>query len=75
MFVVWALTPGAVSAESLPLGSLVGLNVCFKQRYIAIFAAFGAAALIAAAQARERYRKWNFIIGFAFGTPEVDSGR
>ena len=48
MFVVWALTLGAVSAVSLPLGSLVGLNVSFKHRYIAIFAAFGAGALIAA---------------------------
>jgi zinc transporter ZupT len=48
MCVVWALTLGAVSAVSLPLGSLVGLNVSFKQRYIAIFAAFGAGALIAA---------------------------
>ena len=48
MFVVWALTLGAVSAVSLPLGSLVGLNVRFPQRYIAIFAAFGAGALIAA---------------------------
>ncbi len=48
MFVVWALTLGAVSAVSLPLGSLVGLNVSFKPRYIAIFAAFGAGALIAA---------------------------
>jgi zinc transporter ZupT len=46
--VVWALTLGAVSAVSLPLGSLVGLNVRFSQRYIAIFAAFGAGALIAA---------------------------
>lgn len=47
-FVVWALMLGAVSAVSLPLGSLVGLNVSFKPRYIAIFAAFGAGALIAA---------------------------
>ena len=47
-YVVWALTLGAVSAVSLPLGSLVGLNVRFSQRYIAIFAAFGAGALIAA---------------------------
>jgi zinc transporter ZupT len=45
---IWALTLGAVSAVSLPLGSLVGLNVRFHQRYIAAFAAFGAGALIAA---------------------------
>jgi len=48
MYVVWALTLGAVSAVSLPLGSLVGLNFRFKGRYIAILAAFGAGALIAA---------------------------
>jgi len=45
---LWALTLGAVSAVSLPLGSLVGLNMRFNQRYIAAFAAFGAGALIAA---------------------------
>jgi len=45
---VWALTLGAVSAVSLPLGSLVGLKWRFDQRYIAAFAAFGAGALIAA---------------------------
>lgn len=48
MYVFWALTLGAVSAVSLPLGSLVGLNIRFKERYIAILAAFGAGALIAA---------------------------
>jgi zinc transporter ZupT len=45
---LWAMMLGAVSAVSLPLGSLVGLNVRFKPRLIAIFAAFGAGALIAA---------------------------
>jgi zinc transporter ZupT len=48
MHFVWALTLGAVSAMSLPLGSLVGLNVRFRQRHIANLAAFGAGALIAA---------------------------
>jgi zinc transporter ZupT len=48
LYVVWALLLGAVSAVSLPLGSLVGLNFRFKTRYIAVFAAFGAGALIAA---------------------------
>jgi zinc transporter ZupT len=48
MYVVWAVVLGAVSAVSLPLGSLVGLNFRFKKRYIAILAAFGAGALIAA---------------------------
>ena len=46
--VFWALILGAVSAVSLPLGSLIGLNVRFSSRTIAIFAAFGAGALIAA---------------------------
>ena len=48
VYVFWALVLGAISAVSLPLGSLVGLNVRFNPRYIAIFAAFGAGALIAA---------------------------
>ncbi len=48
MYVIWALTLGAVSAVSLPLGSLVGLNFRFHARWIAMFAAFGAGALIAA---------------------------
>ena len=48
VYVFWALTLGAVSAVSLPLGSLVGLSAHIKPRYIAIFAAFGAGALIAA---------------------------
>jgi zinc transporter ZupT len=48
VYFLWALTLGAVSAVSLPLGSIVGLNVRFQRRYIAIFAAFGAGALIAA---------------------------
>jgi zinc transporter ZupT len=48
VYVVWALFLGAVSAVSLPLGSLVGLNLRFQPRYIPIFAAFGAGVLIAA---------------------------
>jgi zinc transporter ZupT len=48
VYVTWALVLGAISAVSLPLGSLVGLNIRFNPRYIAIFAAFGAGALIAA---------------------------
>ncbi len=47
-YFLWALTLGAVSAMSLPLGSLVGLNVRFRPQYIAAFAAFGAGALVAA---------------------------
>ncbi len=48
MYFTWAVILGAVSAVSLPLGSLVGLNVRFRPRTIAAFAAFGAGALIAA---------------------------
>jgi zinc transporter ZupT len=47
-YAVWALALGAVSAVSLPLGSFVGLNVRFSPRCIAICAAFGAGALVAA---------------------------
>ncbi|MFZ5833076.1 MAG: hypothetical protein ACOY3P_23565 [Planctomycetota bacterium] len=46
--VLWALALGAISAASLPLGSLVGLRFTFAQRTIAVLAAFGAGALIAA---------------------------
>ncbi len=45
---LWAVVLGAVSAVSLPLGSLVGLRVRFPASLIAAFAAFGAGALIAA---------------------------
>lgn len=45
---LWAVLLGAISAVSLPLGSVVGLRVRFAPRTIALFAAFGAGALIAA---------------------------
>jgi CRP-like cAMP-binding protein/zinc transporter ZupT len=45
---LWAVLLGALSAVSLPLGSGVGLGVRFSQQTIAVFAAFGAGALIAA---------------------------
>ena len=48
LYLIWAVVLGAVSAVSLPLGSLVGLHIRFERRYIAIFSAFGAGALIAA---------------------------
>ena len=48
VYVMWAMALGAVSAVSLPFGSIVGLNVRFQQQHIAVFAAFGAGALIAA---------------------------
>lgn len=39
---------GAISAVSLPLGSWIGLRFTFTHRWIAIMAAFGAGALLAA---------------------------
>jgi CRP-like cAMP-binding protein len=45
---IWAVTLGAVSAVSLPLGSALGLQVKFRPVYISVLAAFGAGALIAA---------------------------
>ncbi|MHC1741576.1 MAG: cyclic nucleotide-binding domain-containing protein [Syntrophobacteraceae bacterium] len=45
---VWAVLLGALSAVSLPLGSLVGLRTNPRPLYISILAAFGAGALIAA---------------------------
>lgn len=44
----WALILGAVSAVSLPLGSLVAPNMRFHHRHIAAFAGSGSGALIAA---------------------------
>jgi hypothetical protein len=45
---VWAVALGAISAVSLPLGSLVGLQTQLRPGYISALAAFGAGALIAA---------------------------
>lgn len=45
---VWAVLLGALSAVSLPLGSLVGLRTNPRPLTISILAAFGAGALIAA---------------------------
>ena len=47
-FLVWAMALGGVSALSLPLGSLVGLNIRLRPIYISVLQAFGAGALIAA---------------------------
>lgn len=47
-YTFWAVTLGAISAVSLPLGSLVGLRIRLSHRWIAVSAAFGAGALIAA---------------------------
>ena len=47
-YLMWAITLGALSAMSLPLGSAVGLLTRLKPILISIFAAFGAGALIAA---------------------------
>ena len=47
-YILWATTLGALSAVSLPLGSLVALRTNPRPQYISILAAFGAGALIAA---------------------------
>jgi CRP-like cAMP-binding protein len=48
LYAIWAILLGALSAVSLPLGSLVGLRTHPRPWYISILAAFGAGALIAA---------------------------
>jgi CRP-like cAMP-binding protein len=45
---IWAITLGAISAVSLPLGSLVGIRTNPRPTIVSIMAAFGAGALIAA---------------------------
>jgi len=47
-YFLWASLLGALSAVSLPLGSWVGIRFKFTPRVIAIMAAFGAGALLAA---------------------------
>ena len=47
-YLVWAIVLGGISALSLPLGSLVGLNIRLRPAYISVLQAFGAGALIAA---------------------------
>jgi hypothetical protein len=47
-YFVWACLLGALSAVSLPLGSWIGIRFKFAPRVIAILAAFGAGALLAA---------------------------
>ena len=47
-FLIWAIMLGAISAFSLPLGSLVGLRTKLSPNTISVLAAFGAGALIAA---------------------------
>ena len=47
-FVIWATALGALSAVSLPMGSLVALRINPRPAFISIMAAFGAGALIAA---------------------------
>ncbi len=44
----WAITIGAVSAISMPLGSVAGLVLRPRASIAAVLAAFGAGALIAA---------------------------
>ena len=47
-YLIWAILLGAISAFSLPLGSLVGLQTKLRPNTISMLAAFGAGALIAA---------------------------
>jgi zinc transporter ZupT len=47
-YLIWAIMLGAISAVSLPLGSLIGIQTNPRPRLISALAAFGAGALIAA---------------------------
>jgi zinc transporter ZupT len=47
-YFIWAIMLGAISAVSLPLGSLIGIQTNPRPRLISALAAFGAGALIAA---------------------------
>ena len=47
-FLIWATSLGALSAVSLPMGSLAALRTNPRPQFISILAAFGAGALIAA---------------------------
>lgn len=47
-YLIWAVVLGAISAVSLPLGSLVGIHSNPRPHIVSSLAAFGAGALIAA---------------------------
>lgn len=47
-YLLWAVALGGLSAVSLPMGSLVGLQTNLRPAIISLMAAFGAGALIAA---------------------------
>jgi CRP-like cAMP-binding protein len=47
-YAIWAFALGSLSAVSLPLGSWIGLRFRFRTDQIAVLAAFGAGALLAA---------------------------
>ena len=47
-YLIWAVALGAISAVSLPLGSLIGVQTNPRLSLISLLAAFGAGALIAA---------------------------
>jgi zinc transporter ZupT len=47
-YFIWACTLGAISAVAFPLGAWVGLRRTFSSKWLSIFAAFGAGALLAA---------------------------
>ncbi len=48
IYLFWAVAIGAISSASLPLGSVAGLVARFRPLTLALLAAFGAGALIAA---------------------------
>jgi len=69
-YLLWAITLGGLSAVSLPLGSVLGLQKQLKPFYISALAAFGAGALIAglflsnfpealASSANMRFQGWS----------------
>ena len=47
-YLIWAVMLGTISAFSLPLGSVVGLQTKLRPNTISVLAAFGAGALVAA---------------------------
>ena len=47
-YILWAVTLGGLSAVSLPLGSIIGLQTNPRPAVISVMAAFGAGALISA---------------------------
>ena len=53
-YLIWAVVLGSISAASLPLGSVAGLQTKPRPIYISVLAAFGAGALLAALRASRK---------------------